>query len=270
MKISVLKTGWLLLFLLLAGLLCACGDDTTAVAASPTDAAPLVIPTFTPAPEVVIAGTPTPTPIVVGPTDPPTVTPVPTATPVPTTTPTATPLPVPTLPPTPTLPANGALHDITAEQARNFNGYHALLPAYLPAGFTLTRLSGGTIQGSSVIVLLAEYADKAGNSFYFNTQALPGITTNVVATATPFPTLAITASGATVPPTSTPFPTFTPRPTVATSQFGQETVTVRGQPALLSYDNLQASLSWSEGTTQYSLNGNISKDEIVKVAQSLK
>lgn len=252
----------------MAGLLVGCGEEV-APTALPTSVAPLVIPTFTSAPAIQLDGTPTPTPIVVPPTERPTDTPVPTNTPTIAPTVTPTPRPTDTPVPTPTRPA-GALQDITVEQARNFNGYHALLPAYLPTDFKLTRLSGGHAQGSDIILILAEYQDAAGNVFYFNTQALPGVTAAPIVTSTPFPTFASLSPGATALPTSTPLPTFTPRPTASGSQFGQETVEVRGQLALLSYNNAQSSLSWSEGPTQYLLNGTLSKEEIVKVAQSLK
>src|SRR5436305_904885 len=130
--------------ILLLALVCltlgGCGSDNERVTATPISRGlagpPTAIPTYTPVPATPIPQpTITPTPIVVppSPTPPPTSTPLPTATAVPA--PTSTPFP--TLAPRPTLAlptaaSQGPYREITEAQARNLDGYRALLPTYLP------------------------------------------------------------------------------------------------------------------------------------------
>ena len=256
----------LLLILLVALLLAGCGNE----ASTPTPAAnapSLPIPTFTAPPETpTSAGTPTPTPIVVPATEPP----LPTITP--TTPPTAVPPPTFTLRPSatappPTTPAGGAFHEVTVEQARNLNGYRAVLPSYLPTGFRLNRLSAAETSQPRLITLLAEYTNAGGQIFYYTLQAVPGATPTVPPSPTLPPTLSARVS---VSPTTVPTPTFTPRPTPPGTAFSQESVTVRGQTGLLSINGLEASLRWSEGAASFSINGPLSKEEILKLAESLR
>lgn len=266
----------LFLLLFLVGLtLAGCGSDITTTTpitnlfAGPSTA----IPTYTPAPATALPQpTISPTPIVVLPTStpPPTATPVPTATPKPP--PTATPFP--TQPPRPTtaLPTptgQTPYREISPEQARNLKGYRALLPTYLPTGYKLIRISYSEIPGSNIISLIGEFAtDKPQTqTFYLNTQYLPASTP--VPTATPVPPT-------TGSPLVTPVPTPTlpplktgPFPTVAPGIFRQDTVRVRGQAGLLSYSSQFTSLSWTETTSSYALNGFITPDEALKVAESL-
>lgn len=254
------RAGWWL-GLVLIGVdltLSACGESFT-----PTPAlqpAPLQIPTFTPLP--VKPGTPTPSPIIVPATSTPLPTLASTATPTPVPPPTlaSIPSPVPTKLPTPTSGGNG-FREITVEQARNLNGYRALLPAYLPSGFRLAHLSASQTVGPRLITLLAEYDDSTGRAFYYNVQASP----DTPPTARPIATTAPVTG-----PLPTVAPTFTPRPTAPGLEYQQETVTVRSQPASLSYSRVEVSLRWSEGLTAYSINGQISREEVLKVAESLR
>ncbi len=244
-------------FFCLAGLLVACGEvtPTSGVVSPPVNVGPTGIPTFTFDPKTPVpTGTPAPTVIELPPTA--TVAPTPSVTaasirqptpaPSPTLAPTATPRPTATL-------ATGAFREITQEQARNLGGYRAMFPTYLPSGFKLSRTTVGETTNPRLITVLSEYNAAQGRYFYINALASPG-------TSSLPPTL---------PPTTPDL--LTPRPSVQiqTGIFRQETVTIRGQPALLSYSDQQASLSWAEGVTRYSINGALSRADILKVAESL-
>ncbi|HEX2913085.1 MAG TPA: hypothetical protein VH186_19930 [Chloroflexia bacterium] len=207
------------------------------------------IPTFTTSPTM--PSTPTPTLIVVPPTPTPVsvVTTAPTFTPIPAPTPTPEPTYTPLVLPTPY--TSNFLRPITPEQARNFNGFHALLPVYLPPGFKLQRLSAGELGTPRLISIIAEYSGGEGLNFFLNIQATPESPTTF----------------------SPPAPVWqdqsTPSP-IGTNIFKQEVVTAHGQQALLSYSSAQSSLSWSEGISRYFLTGTINREEIIKIADSLK
>lgn len=244
-------------------LLVACGGEATPVSQAQLTA----IPTFTvAAASSAPGGTATPTAIVV----PPTATLAPTLTVAPmllTATPTLPPTSTasPTVPPRPTLA--GASREITSEQARNLNGYRALLPTYLPPGFKLVRITASETTNPRIITVVSEYEDAQGRSFFINAQAVPSATPTPTRQPTPTAVAAPVSPGSTLVPTVTP--TYTPRPTAASLLIRQENIGVRNQQALLSYNNSQASLSWSEGVTRYFLNGELSRDSIIKVAESL-
>ena len=253
---------WLGLSLVLAG----CTGDQIGVS-SDSGEAPTAIPTFTPEPSTPFpTPTITPTPIIVPPTD----TPAPTATP--TRPPSATAAPSTTVPPTtvlPTLSNDGRYQEITVDQARNLNGYRTLLPTYLPEGFKLSRINYSQIGGSPVFSLIIVFENAQNQAFYLNIQYVPPLPT-VAPTFTPSenPVITLPPSSAlttpTLPPTrSGPFPTSTD------SNFSQYAVPVRNVAGLLSYNNTFTSLSWSEPSGNYALNGLISPDDALKVAASL-
>jgi hypothetical protein len=263
----MLKGFRIILLLLLTGLLLA-GCQSATITTPPSPGAAPVIPTFTPAPATALpVPTITPTPIIVLPTatEPPTATPAPppTATAAPTTTPFPSPAPLPTLA-LPALSAQAAYREISPEQARNLNGYRALLPDYLPAGFKLGRISFSEIPGSKIISLVTEFDGANSQTFYLNAQYFPAATPSPAPTPTGSPLLT-PAPTSTLPPQRTgPFPSAAP------GIFQQETVRVRGQAGLLSYTNQFTSLSWTESPTSYALNGMITPDEALKVAESLR
>ncbi len=264
--------GWLAYGLIgLVGLQ-ACGDQATAqplnTSLQTASLQDIPIPTFTALPVISESGTPTPTPIVVPAT--PTLLrltsapePLPTATSVPTVVPATAPPPTPR--PSVSLPnQGGTLQEITVQQARNFNGFQAQLPTYLPTGYRLSRLSAGQSGQPRITVLVGEYSDQAGHTFYFNIQAIGGQAASTIALPTPTrPTLLTPGQ-----PSATP--TFTPRPTVLTHEFKQETITIKGRPGLLSLDNNQSSLGWSAAGVQYFITGPLSREDIIKVAESLQ
>ena len=256
-----------LLSLVLAG----CGSDNVLNTATPISNSlaglPTAIPTYTPIPATALPEpTITPTPIIV----PPTPTPPPTATPAPTATavraPTATPLPTPTPRPTiaiPTAAGQGPYREITEGQARNLDGYRALLPTYLPDTYKLTRISYSEIPGSNIISLIVEFANDKTQTFFLNTQYVPGFA--------PVPTAQITAAITSEPkqtPTLPPLKTG-PFPSVSPGVLRQDAVLVRGQAGLLSYSSQFTSLTWTEGTSSYALNGLITPGEALAVAASL-
>jgi hypothetical protein len=263
----MLKGFRIILLLILAGLiLTGCESAPTTTQALPGTAP--VIPTFTPVPATALPlPTITPTPIIVlpTPTEPPTATPVPppTATPASTATPFPSPAPLPTLA-LPTLSAQAAYREISPEQARNLNGYRALLPTYLPVGVKLGRISFSEIPGSKIVSLVTEFDGANGQTFYRNTQYFPAATPTPAPTATGNPLLT-PAPTPTLPPQRT-----APFPTAPSGVFRQEMVRVRGQAGLLSYTNQFTSLSWTESPTSYALNGMLTPDEALKVAESLR
>ncbi len=250
-------------------LLVACSEQSTPlslVEVSPTPTSqPTLIPTFTAVP--VSPTVAEPTLIIVPPTATarPTPTPAPTAPPAPT--PTATPQPTATA--RPTLAAD-AFKQVSLDEARNLNGYRARFPTFLPADFKLSRISVSETTNPRLITLITEYRDGQGQVFYFNTQVFPAQPPTPLPqppTATPGPPVGAGTARAT--PTAT-LPPPTPRPTAPSAVFGQLSVNINGQPGLLSYSQLQTTLSWAEGSTRYFINGPISKEDIVKVAESLK
>lgn len=260
-----------LICLILAG----CGDNNEKATATPFGSgqvgAPTAIPTFTAIPATPVpAPTITPTPIVV----PPSATPAPTITPVPTPTatfaPTSTPFPTQAPRPTATVATvtgQGTYRQITEEQARNLDGYRALLPTYLPEGYKLARISYSEITGTNIISLIAEFDNDKTQSFYLNTQYVPGLAP--LPTAKPSPSLS--PSPYTPLPSPTPPPLKVgPFPTVGPGEFKQDTVLVRGQAGLLSYSSQFTSLSWTETTSSYALNGVITPDEALAIAASLR
>jgi hypothetical protein len=157
-----------------------------------------------------------------------------------------------------------AYREISPEQARNLNGYKALLPGYLPVGFKLGRISFSEIPDSKIISLVTEFDGADGQTFYLNTQYFPAATPTPAPTATGSPLLTPAPTPTLPPPGAGPFPTAAP------GIFQQETVLVRGQAGLLSYTNQFTSLSWTESPTSYALNGMITPDEALKVAESLR
>jgi hypothetical protein len=261
------------LILLVVGFsLAGCGSELYSTATPQAAQAVQPIPTFTPVPATALpVPTSSPTPIVV----PPTPTPAPTATPRPTATakpaPTATPLP--TAAPRPTFaqatpPGQGPYREISPEEARNLSGYRALLPTYLPAGYRLGRISFSEIPGSNIISLVAEFDAEVGQPFYLNTRYIP---------ISPTATAPVTTPTGSPNPNQAPSPAPTlppirtgPFPTVASGVFRQDTVLVRGQAALLSYSLQFTSLSWSETSSSYALNGMLTPEEALKVAESLR
>ncbi len=244
------------LFLLLLVLLAGCSDEATATPGrvEPTSVAvpPTGIPTFTAEPATPFpTSTIAPTLIVLRPT----ATPAPTATPSPTVPPSPTPTftPIPTATPRPTQPLPSGFRQVSPDQVRNLNGYRALLPTYLPAGFKLSRISVGETGGPPrLLTIISEYEDAQDRVFYMNAQAVPGLT------PVPSPVLPATPTGG-----------FTPQPSAPTSIFRQENVRVRGRPGLLSYTDDQTLLSWSDNVTRYFINGSVSKADIVRIAESL-
>lgn len=259
---------WLALFL------AACGSDqTTPIPDSVSTEPPTAIPTFTPQRATPLPiPTITPTPIVVPPTETPapTVTPLPTATP--TRPPTATPAPTITPKPTtvlPTLSNLGPYQEISVDQARNLKGYRTLLPTYLPAGFKLGRITYSQIFNSKVFSLISEFENDQAQTFYLNVQYIPPLPT---ATPTSTPALTPILTLPPVAPLATPTlpPSRTgPFPTAGSGDFKQFDVRVRNTAGLLSYSNSFTTLSWSEASGNYALNGLISPEEALKVAASL-
>ncbi len=274
-KNTVMSKGFrevlLLVWLALALEGCA-SDQVTSTPASESSVQPTAIPTFTPQPATpLIVPTITPTPIVV----PPTETPTPTITPLPTSTPTRlptiTPTPTPTPRPTAALPtvSQGQYQEISVAQARNLKGYRTLLPTYLPTGFKLTRITYSQVTNSPVFSLVVVFENDQTQTFYLNIQYVPPQPT-ATATATPaerpLQTLPPVAPLAT--PTLPPL-RAEPYPTAASGDFVQYAVRVRNTAGLLSYSNSFTSLSWSEASGSYALNGVISPDKALKVAASL-
>lgn len=263
-----------ILSLLLASLVLAgCGSESPLTTATPISnqfaGPPTPIPTYTPEPATAMPiPTITPTPIVVlpTPTPPPTATPAPTATPVPP--PTYTPFPTQAPRPTvaiPTVISQGPYRKITQEQARNLDGYRALLPTYLPDGYKLTRITYSDIPGSNIISLIVQFETDKTETFYLNIQYIPA--------SAPIPTATVNPS--LTPNTPQPTPTLPPvrlrpYPTAGVGIFRQDTVRVRNQVGLLSYSSQFTSLSWTETTSSYALNGLITPDEALKVAESLR
>lgn len=258
---------------MLAGLaLMVSGCRVEEVTPTPGDVAnepPPAIPTFTPLPSTPLP-TITPTPIVV----PPTATLAPTATPAPTVqptrVPTATPQPAIPQPTTalPTLAATGEYREITVDQARNLNGYRTLLPTYLPLGFKLLRINYSRTSSSPVFSLIEVFENDQAQAFYLNIQYVPPLPT-----ATPAPTPADNPVSA-LPPQTPATPTLPPArtgpfPTATGSDFVQYDVRVRNTVGLLSYSNTFTSLSWTETSGNYALNGLISPQEAFKVVASL-
>jgi hypothetical protein len=267
---AVFALVWLVIVLALA--LAGCGSDqATPTPARDSSAPPTVIPTFTPARATPLPiPTITPTPIVVPPTD----TPAPTETPLPTLPPTRPPTatPPPTTPPRPTtaLPtlAQSQYQEISVDQARNLNGYRTLLPTYLPAGFKLGRITYSQINNSPVFSLVVVFENDQAQTFYLNIQYVPPLPT-VTPTATPAQTPLLTLPVAPLATPTLPPSRTGPYPTAASGDFVQYAVRVRNTAGLLSYSNSFTSLSWSEASGSYALNGLISPDEALKVAASL-
>jgi hypothetical protein len=237
----------------LLALLTACGDEV----ATPTELAqvtivPTAIPTFTPVPATPIpTSTPTPTLIVL----PPTVTPSPTASPTPVIallpTPTLSASPSPSVSPRPSAtPVNSPFKTISAEQARNLDGYRTLLPTYVPSGFKLTRITLAQTVTPRLITVICEFDDEQGRVFYISAQALPGLATVAGSSFSNTPAASLS-------------------PTASANFFRQETILVRGHFALLSYTDSQATLSWTEGVTNYFVNGALTRADILLVAESL-
>lgn len=155
------------------------------------------------------------------------------------------------------------------EQARNLNGYRTLLPTYLPEGFKLSRINYSRISGSPVFSLIIVFENAQNQAFYLNIQYVPPLPTPAP-TFTPSDNAAMTLPPLAPPVTPTLPPTRNaPFPTAADSNFTQYEVPVRKVAGLLSYNNTFTSLSWSEPSGNYALNGLISPDDALKVAASL-
>lgn len=155
------------------------------------------------------------------------------------------------------------------DQARNLKGYRALLPTYLPAGFKLGRITYSQINNSPVFSLIVVFENDQAQTFYLNIQYIPPqptVTPTATSAVTPLLTLPTVAPLAT--PTLPPSRTG-PFPTAASGDFVQYAVRVRNTAGLLSYSNSFTSLSWSEASGSYALNGLISPEEALKVAASL-
>lgn len=268
-NIKIRSVKFLVSFGLVAALLSGCSSEPTlAPVGVVTTEAPTAIPTFTDAP--ITPATATPTLIVVPPTDTPT--------PVVAPTPTITPRPTPTLTPTPTpttRPTATPKPTLSPDEIRQ--RYKIPLPGYLPAGFQLERLNLQEIGTTNVVTLLAEYSSSAppGARFIYSVQMV------ILPTPTPtLPTTPITGTLAAVLTSGSITTTVAiPRPTLPVAATGSaanglkiEEVTVRNVKALLSYrtDFVQSTLAWAETDKTFSLNGALSKEEILKVAAGLQ
>ncbi len=175
----------------------------------------------------------------------------------------------------PTRPVLNGFQEISPDQVRNLNGYRGLLPAYLPAGYKLARISYSNNAVQQILTLLSEFSDGQGRSFSISAQVVPAtptptitITPNLAATLTIIATSGVTIQIPSITPTL--LPTQTLRPTALSATFQQENILIRGQLGLFSEGNGLASLSWLEGRVSYFINGTLSRDEILKVAASLQ